>query len=617
MSTDPVFTQLYNSREHLLTAIRTYAIAHGFAVSIHRSEAGRYIRLSCDLGGEYRDRIKAPDGAKRRITSSRLAGCGFFVYAITSKKDPEGKWCIKSFNLIHNHETKEADLIHHPAARNICLTEAQKAKIHILIELDYSPKDIIPLIYMDWPKLLITAKDISNLRQAYILKKLDGKSPMEFLLSELANQKWHVKFQTDPNGYITFLLFAHPKSIEYANKFNRVFIMDCTYKTNIYNMPLFHFIGCTSSNSTFSIAFGLMLNEQTEAYRWALKTIFEWLYPISHYPVLSTDRDLALIAAIAVDYPYYPHLLCKWHIFNAVLAKCRPYFIKSTDPEAVQINQNKEFEEFLQNWQLLVNSYTKKDYESTLADLKAKYHLSYPGMISYLEDIWLTPHKERFIQYWTNQYLHLGHTATSRVEGSHAYIKGYIKSSKCDILTLWSRIRRGIESQLEKLASQPSKDRMNMPIFTINHGTLYRQLIRKISHHAFIKMDEQRRKAQRCTAEAPLSPCTFVFTRITGLPCAHQIKEWLDANQPIPLSAIHPFWIIDSGSANESLPLYEPRIIESNTQKRVKRANEINIPAAICTAALAASAGQKRKKGISHCSLCKSTEHQAPWHNNN
>ena len=106
------------------------------------------------------------------ITSSRLASCGFFVYAITSKKDPEGKWRIKTYHLIHNHETKEADLIHYPAARNACLTEAQKAKIHILIERDYSPKDIIPFLQYDWPKLRITAKDITNLRQAYIIAEI-------------------------------------------------------------------------------------------------------------------------------------------------------------------------------------------------------------------------------------------------------------------------------------------------------------------------------------------------------------------------------------------------------------------------------------------------------------
>ena len=67
MSTDPVFTEVYDSREALLIAIRTYAIAHGFAVSIHRSDTrDGNIRIGCDLGGEYRDRIKAPDGAKRR-----------------------------------------------------------------------------------------------------------------------------------------------------------------------------------------------------------------------------------------------------------------------------------------------------------------------------------------------------------------------------------------------------------------------------------------------------------------------------------------------------------------------------------------------------------------------
>lgn len=47
------------------------------------------------------------------------------------------------------------------------------------------------------------------------------------------------------------------------------------YKTNLYGMmPLLHIIGVSPPNTTFSIAFCFMQNEQEESYKWALKTFF-------------------------------------------------------------------------------------------------------------------------------------------------------------------------------------------------------------------------------------------------------------------------------------------------------------------------------------------------------
>jgi hypothetical protein len=72
-------------------------------------------------------------------------------------------------------------------------------------------------------------------------------------------------------------------------------------------MRLLHIIGVSPSNTTFSIAFCFMQNEQEESYKWALKIFFSWLEsPIFQPPVLCTDRDLALLSALSEDYPEYP-----------------------------------------------------------------------------------------------------------------------------------------------------------------------------------------------------------------------------------------------------------------------------------------------------------------------
>jgi hypothetical protein len=69
-------------------------------------------------------------------------------------------------------------------------------------------------------------------------------------------------------------MFAYPKSIEYTNQYNKVFLLDYTYKTNRYKIPLLYIIGLSLSNSLYSIAFCFIQNEQEESYKWTLQTFF-------------------------------------------------------------------------------------------------------------------------------------------------------------------------------------------------------------------------------------------------------------------------------------------------------------------------------------------------------
>ena len=67
-----------------------------------------------------------------------------------------------------------------------------------------------------------------------------------------------------------------------------------------------------------------------------------------------------------------------------------------------------------------------------------------------------------------------------------------------------------------------------------------------------------------------LDPCTNnVFSRTTGLPCAHRIASLLERNEAILLAEIHPFWktgLCESSPAY--LPLLEPLIPLPKPRKR-------------------------------------------------
>jgi hypothetical protein len=73
--------QSYDSREELLSTLRNYAVSQGYAITTIRSNADRNICIGCDRGCQYTNRINAPEGAKRRKTSTRRIGCNFLLYA--------------------------------------------------------------------------------------------------------------------------------------------------------------------------------------------------------------------------------------------------------------------------------------------------------------------------------------------------------------------------------------------------------------------------------------------------------------------------------------------------------------------------------------------------------
>lgn len=54
----------------------------------------------------------------------------------------------------------------------------------------------------------------------------------------------------DENGHLTHLFLVHPHSISLTKSYNIVFVMDCTYKTDRYKMPLLDIIGVSSFNTT-------------------------------------------------------------------------------------------------------------------------------------------------------------------------------------------------------------------------------------------------------------------------------------------------------------------------------------------------------------------------------
>ena len=89
---------------------------------------------------------------------------------------------------------------------------------------------------------------------------------MESLIDQLKQGIFSFDYKTDEIGQVTYLFFAHPKSVKMLNCFPEVILLDCTYKTNCFKLPLLNIVGTTCLNTTFFIAFCFLHSEEEESF---------------------------------------------------------------------------------------------------------------------------------------------------------------------------------------------------------------------------------------------------------------------------------------------------------------------------------------------------------------
>jgi hypothetical protein len=84
----------------------------------------------------------------------------------------------------------------------------------------------------------------------------------------------------------------------------------------------------TDSNSTFFVAFTFtFIKRKQEADNvWLLEQLRAATNGHWNVKVIITDRDLALMNAVARVFSNAKHLLCEWHINKNVKVRCWPFF---------------------------------------------------------------------------------------------------------------------------------------------------------------------------------------------------------------------------------------------------------------------------------------------------
>lgn len=461
MLESPPAGQSFVAREALEKYLKSFAVSQGYAVSV-RSSSKTSVTFKCDRGGSYRDNNKTPkDASQQRDTSSRLIGCNWRVTGSLHSSD--GRWHLNITNGEHSNHSASENMIGHSRARG--LNDQQEAVVNNMLKSGTAPKNIMTTLQQDDPNILFTKRDLYNLKWKLRKTELNGRTPIKALLDQLKTGDYAHDVKCDHDGNVTHLFFAEQRSIEFTRKFSDVLLLDCTYKTNRYRMPLLNVVGMTNVGSTYFSGCCFMAAEKQSDYEWALGCFSRFMFTDHVKPkVFFTDNESALLNASKTVFPDTHVLLCQWHVNKNLTKNLKAGFTKD------------EWDQLMGCWWNVIESATEEDFEFRWNTLREDY-FDQRHVITYLQTTWL-PHKEKLVRAWTDKLTHFGNIATSRVEGAHAVLKKMLQVSTGDLKAVCDRTALVLETQQREYQAKLETDKIK--VYHSQNNPLMKSLIGKV-----------------------------------------------------------------------------------------------------------------------------------------
>ncbi|XP_012853814.1 PREDICTED: protein FAR1-RELATED SEQUENCE 4-like [Erythranthe guttata] len=453
--------------------------------------------LTCDLFGAKRDTPSTnPTARQRRWNGSKKIHCGFKVAEV---KRFDGRWELRIFYGKHNH---------YPVYMSgHGLSPLSKKELEIIKDLSKShvpPKKIMAHLKQMGLGLNAYMKQIYNAKDHFKKEARGDHTVMQHLIVLLEEHKYYMWIRTDETTHeVIDLMWAHPQSVELLSKFPYVILLDSTYKTNQYKMPLLKIVGVTSVGRNFTVGVVFMRHENENHYTWVLQRLKRLYSPDTLPSVIVTDRVLGLLKVLENVFPTVDHLLCLWHI-NMNVGRRAARCLGNSKSRGIAFVRGP--------WQNVVTSLCEEDFNRNYMTLMDEY-ANYPQLIEYLQDTWII-YKEKFVRACTDYIFHLGNTATSRVESNHRALKRWLDASTCGFDTFWAQYHSQITDQLNEILNDFAKSKriraktINVPVFKILSGGI-------VTHAALKLLDAE--------METGLDSYTHFLRTTYGLPCKHEI----------------------------------------------------------------------------------------------
>ena len=254
----PILSEaFYAILEELISAVNIFAATQGYSV-IKRQTKKRKNGVLGKVVLIY-DRSKAYVDEERfaRDTTSRKYDCPFNAVALTE----DNLWVLRVREAGHNHELTLPGA--HPTHRKAAMTQDLLQQISHQAQVDAPPKQTLSILRLDHNEeiFLFKARDVYNVRQKIREENLEKLLPVQALLNELTmGDEWFTVFHPS-TGRLQRLFFAKKSSGKILRINWEMLLIDCTYKTNRYRMPLCIISGLTCLNISFYLGFAFLSSE--------------------------------------------------------------------------------------------------------------------------------------------------------------------------------------------------------------------------------------------------------------------------------------------------------------------------------------------------------------------
>ncbi|XP_050374816.1 protein FAR1-RELATED SEQUENCE 5-like [Argentina anserina] len=160
-------------------------------------------------------------------------------------------------------------------------------------------------------------KDLYNkLAELRITKTVfgDAEAAMNWLrIRGSEEERFFCRYIRDSKKRLAGLFWRDTHSLLDYQLYGDVVVIDATYKTNVYGMPLVLFVGANNHRATVVFACALVCNEKKAMYDWVLGKFLECMNNVKPKSVV-TDGCESMQNAIDKHMPGTKHRLCAWHI---------------------------------------------------------------------------------------------------------------------------------------------------------------------------------------------------------------------------------------------------------------------------------------------------------------
>lgn len=322
----------FSSFEEAEKELHALAVQCGFAAIVLRRQekdpdiGNKFIRTDWECS---KGRVRKSKTTGKRDTPIGRCGCQWHAYVRFYKSVQA--WIVKIKNDEHNHPGLEGKRLPSNRRHQRQLEDVDERLGNLIKIRKLAGEDIARQLREEFPDSGVIAKDVQNRRLAEKTELYRGRTPTQQFFLELKEQEQrgeaYLRYHTEggrSDGPLQYVFWTYRWNLEMWKENWEMVSIDDTYKTNRFNMPLAQITGVTGVNTTFNIAWALLLNERTESHSWMLRqlrTLADGAMGVSAIQeplVIISDFDSSFRAACHTIYPATTTQICIWHVMKNV-----------------------------------------------------------------------------------------------------------------------------------------------------------------------------------------------------------------------------------------------------------------------------------------------------------